>query len=808
MLKIDFKKQVLPHLLVLLTFLVVLVVYFSPAFFKNQEIVQSDILQWRGGAEEIIKYREETGKQPLWTNSMFGGMPSYFVSTVYEGNLIPYVQKVIQFGFPSPAFQVLLTLISGYIFFLMFGLRPVIAAIGSFAYAFSTFSFISLEAGHNGKVLAMAYIPWVVGGIYYAYRKNKLIGALVFGLGLAMSLLTNHLQITYYLVIIVVGFGIAQLYLAIKNKEIADFAKTTVLLVVVAALAAATNMGALLTTFEYGKYSIRGKSELQPAKGEVASEGLDRDYAFEWSNTPDESFTILVPNYYGGSSNGPLGEKSATFKAVEQKADRATAKNFTQQVPLYFGQLAFTSGPVYFGAIICFLFVLGLFVVEGEIKYWLLGATILSFFLSWGKHFGIFNYLLFDYLPGYNKFRAVSMGVVIAQFCMPALGILALDRVLKTQDWAAQKKKILYAVGFTAGLALIIALFAGGRSYATASDDMLRQQAGQWLVDSIHADRESMVRTDAVRSIFLILLVAGALFAVAMKRIGTEVAMAIIAFLVVFDLWSVDKRYLNDSNFRRKAKEEFFAITPADEMIHQDKALSYRVFNIQNPFNDARTSYFHKSIGGYSAAKLRRYQELIERQISKNNINVLNMLNTKYVMTGDERQPVQILPGALGNAWFVQNVKTVNSPDEEINALSDSAFNPATIAIVDASKFKTKQTNYDMEAATIVLTDYKPDYLKYESNSTKDGLAVFSEIYYPEGWNVTIDGKPADHLRVNYVLRAMDVPAGKHIIEFSFQPTSFSTGNTIARIASILLIGGLIGAVAWTVKGKKSNPEA
>lgn len=805
MFKIDFKKQILPHLLIIAAFFTVLFVYFSPAF-RGMEIVQSDILQWKGGAQELIDFREQNkGEQSLWSNSMFSGMPSYFVSTQYSGNLFHQVQSYIRFGFPTPAWHILMFLISGYIGLILMGVRPWLAALGAFAYAFSSFTFISLEAGHNGKVLAMAYLPWVVGAAYHAYRKNLWIGAALFGLGLALHLLTNHLQITYYLVMLVGGLGIAELVRAYKLKIIVPFVKSSAVLIVVALLAASTNMGAMLTTMEYGQYSIRGKSELKPKGAETAGSGLDRDYAFDWSNSKDETFTILVPNYYGGGSQGELGEKSATFKAVEAQAGRQTAKDFTKQLPLYFGDLAFTSGPIYFGAIICFLFVLGLLVIKNELKYWLLVLTVLSFLLSWGKNFETFNYFLFDYLPGYNKFRAVSMGIVIAQFCMPLLGILALEQILSSKNLEEYKKPIMMAAGVTAGIALLIFLFAGSRSVDAKSDEMLVKQAGEWLVQAIHEDRASMVRTDALRSIFLILLAAGTLYVVALGKIKAEIAGAIVVLLVMFDLWAVDKRYLNDTNFKRKSQEEFFTITPADEMIRQDKALSYRVFNVQNPFNDARTSYFHKSIGGYSAAKLRRYQDVIEKHISQNNLSVLQMLNAKYILTGDERNPVQVLPGVLGNAWFVKSVKYVHNPDEELDALGDTTFKPGEVAIVDDSKFKVSQADFVNEGATINLTEFRSNKLTYESKNTQRGLAVFSEIYYPEGWEITLDGKPAPMIRVNYLLRAMEIPAGQHKIVFAFHPQSFDKGNKISLITSLILLIGTAVVFAIAIIGAKST---
>ena len=524
--------------------------------------------------------------------------------------------------------------------------------------------------------------------------------------------------------------------------------------------------------------------------------------------------TLFIPRFYGGSSNENLGKSSNTYKTLTDKGVPAnSAKDFTKSLPTYWGYLPFTSGPLYVGAIIIFLFVLGLFVAEGQLKYWLLTATVLSLFLTWGKNFESFNYFLFDHLPLFNKFGAVMMAIVIAQLCMPVLAIVALERILSSkEEKEVLKKKIIYAFGLTGGICLLIALGAGMFDFSTAGDikmlESFKNMTGdagfaQQIMDSIISDREGLMRNDAFRSLFLISLVAGIIYLFIIGKIKQEVVVIIAASLIFLDLWLLDKNYLNNSNFQRKGENTFFTPSPADEYILKDTTKNFRVFNLSgNPFTENRTSYFHKSIGGNNPAKLRRYQDLIEKQLSKNNEKVLNMLNAKYAIISPE-QPPQLITGALGNAWFVQEIKKVKTPDEEMAALDK--FEPGYTAVIDVNKFKLLKESFDTSLATIELKEYKPNYLKYTSNSTAEKLAVFSEVYYPVGWTATIDGKPVDILRANYVLRAMYVPAGTHTIEMKFDIPIYHTGEKISLICSFILLGGLVGVVLLSVVKKKNE---
>ncbi|WP_205500567.1 YfhO family protein [Rufibacter psychrotolerans] len=800
--KLDFNRQVLPHLLVLLFFLLLVVAYFSPIFFDGKSLMQHDVVQFQGGAKEIADYRERTGEEALWTNSMFSGMPAYLISVQFSGDLFQYVHSLFTAGLPLVASNIFITLVCAYIMFVVFGLRPMLAAVGAIAYTFVSYNFAILEAGHNTKSLAIAYLPLVLAGLWYAYRKNLLIGAALFTFGLTMHIRTNHLQITYYLLLIVLIFGIVELVSWAKEGRIADFFKRTLILALGAALAAGVSFGRIYTTAEYGKYSIRGASELTQGKdaSEIGS-GLDREYAFQWSYGVGETMTLLVPNFYGGASQGPLEKDSETYKQLAQGGvPEAQLQNAT--MPFYWGDQSFVGGPVYMGAIVCFLFVLGLLVTPRRLWIWLLSATILSFMLSWGKNFEAFNYFMFDYFPGYNKFRAVSMALVIAQVTMTLLAVLALCRVIQNEPIENLPKKILIALGATGGLCLLLVLLSGTFDYVGAVDEQLAQY--QYPIQAIREDREAMLRGDAFRSLVFILLAAGTLYFYTRKKMSSFMATAVIGLLILVDLWTVDKRYLNNDDFQKDYSATFFQPTRADQIILQDKELSYRVYNVANPFNEARTSYFHKSIGGYHGAKLRRYQDVIEQHIAQGNIQVLNMLNAKYAITGQEQNPVQLIPGYLGNAWYVDEVRAVNSPDEELAALK--GIDAKHEAIVDVSKFpNVKPQRYTTTGSIIKLVEYQPNYLKYTAVVAQPGVAVFSEIYYADGWQAYLNGKPVDHFRANYILRAMHLPAGNHVVEFKFEPNEYSLGNTVALISSLLVFAGVIGAVAYGFRRRRPS---
>ena len=799
----NFKRDVLPHIIAVAVFLLLTAVYFAPVLFEDKGLSQHDILQFKGGAKEIQDYREKTGEEALWTNSMFSGMPSYLINTRYPGDWSGVIHTILTFDMPALAGNIFITLLCAYILFVAMGMSSWLSIIGAIAFAFTSYNIIILEAGHNTKSLTIAYIPMVLAGIIVALRRNLWLGAALFALGLTLNLHFNHLQMTYYMLLLIIVFGIVEVVFAVKNGTIAELLKRGAVLAIAAILAVGVNFGRLYTTAEYSKHSIRGKSELtQPNSGENVGSGLDREYAFNWSYGVSETMTLLIPDFYGGSSSAPLDTDSETYNALlKLGAPPVQAEQIVKQgLPMYWGPQPMTSGPVYLGAIVVFLFVLGLFIVDRRWTSWLVAGTILSIVLAWGKNFEAFNYFMFDYFPLYNKFRAVSSALVIAQITIPFLGMLALWRLFK--DYVQIKdldKKLLISGGITGGICLLVWLFAGTASFTSPVDQQLMQ--AQFPIDAIRADREGMMRSDALRSLLFILLAAGMLYFFVKNKISATVAITGVGLLILADLWMVDKRYLNNDDFQRQVVANYFQPTQADQMILQDKDLSYRVIYLPNPFNDARTSYFHKSIGGYHGAKLRRYQDVIDHHISQNNLEVYRMLNTRYAITGDQQQPVQRVPGALGNAWFVETVKPVQTPDAELEAIGD--FDASKTAVVDVTKFPVQKQNYTADNANIELVEYNPNYLKYEYQAAQKGLVVFSEVYYADGWQAYLDGKPVDHMRANYILRAMQVPAGKHTIEFKFAPKSYFMGNTISMVSSILLILVVIGAIAYGVKRKQ-----
>lgn len=808
-------KKYLPHILAVAFFLLLSVLVFLPLF-QGKEIKQSDVTTWKGMAQEIVSFKEKTGEDTYWTNSMFSGMPAYQISAVYAANLVQYLDKVVQLGLPTPANMVFLLMAGFYFLLIVLGVNQRLSILGAVAFAFSSYFFIYIEAGHNTKAHAIAYMAPVVAGLLLTFRGRMLLGAAITGLALALELYANHLQITYYLLLTVVLLGIMELYNAFRENRLGYFFKATGILLVAAGLAVGSNITNLWATQEYGKYSTRGKSELTSEK-ENKTSGLDRDYITDWSFGVGESLSLLVPSIKGGASE-PIAKNN---KDVLQKVE----SNFRQYVSgfgAYFGEQPFTSGPVYVGAIICMLFLLGLLTIKGPEKWWLLAAFLLSITLSWGRNFmGLTNFFL-DFVPGYDKFRAVTTIIVIAEFAMPLLGILALDKLIREPDYFKQHAKSLYyAIGITLGLTLLIAVapgmftsFYSTREYEQVMATAKNQGISQDVVDNIFTNlstaRKAIVTADAWRSFLFLLLGAALIVSFARMRYKAEYFVFGLLALVLVDMWSVNARYLGDDDYVRasKGKAEAYPMTTADQVILQDPAKSYRVLNLaESTFNDASTSYRHQSIGGYHGAKLKRYQELIENELApelmgmrnalqnqdSSTLSVLtgqpavNMLNTKYIVYNPDAAPL-INTGALGNAWFVQNVELVANADSEIAALR--GFDPSRTLVVDqryADLVKGFTTTPD-SGAFIRLTDYQPNHLKYESSASTEQLAVFSEIYYDKGWNATIDGKPADYFRADYVLRAMRIPAGKHTIEFRFEPRAVVVGEKIALASSSLLL--------------------
>lgn len=804
--KKSWKQILLPHLLIIGIFITLSFLYFSPAI-EGKVLFQSDVMQGKGMAKEINDYHEKTGEWSLWTNSMFGGMPAYLIILKTPSNLITYVHKIFYGLLPIPASHLVLYMVGFYILMIVLGLNSWLALIGAIAYGFSTYNFIILEAGHITKALALGYFPTVIAGVILVFRKKYFLGGAVTALFGALEIYSSHVQITYYLFMVTLIMVLMELFWAIKEKMLPVFFKSVSTLLIAAIFAVLPNITELWITYEYGEVTMRGKSELSTDQNKTG--GLDPEYAFKYSYGIAETFSLLVPDILGGSSTGELTTSSDFYKTmIEKGIAPAQAKDYIKRVPLYWGDQPGTSGPVYFGAIICFLFVLGIFIVKDRLKIALLIATVLAIMLSWGRNFEWLTMIFFNYFPMYNKFRVPGMMLTIAQFTFPVMAFLTMKSILsgatKKDELMKAGKKSLYIIG---GL-LIFFIVLGGAFFNFKNPD-IDNQLPEWLRPALEKDRASIMRMDAIRSLVFILLGAGAIWAFVNEKIKSNYFYLALGFLILADMWTVNKRYLNNDNFvTKKNYENQYTPSQADLQILEDKDPDYRVLNLtSNTFNDAMTSYYHKSVGGYHAAKMKRYQDLIERHISHNNMSVLNMLNTRYVIVPSKDKKEQIVqrnPGALGNAWFVKGIKMVNNPDEEINSLA--AFNPGDTAIVDKRFSDYLKNNFTPADSTskILLTDYKPNHLTYQSNSSSEHLAVFSEIYYNDhkGWKAYLDGKPTEHIRANYVLRAMLVPEGEHKIEFKFEPRAYYAGEKIALMSSVILLLGFLFFIYREMKGK------
>jgi len=805
---------------IIVFFIVLAYAYLFPLL-EGKELKMGDLDHHLGISKELVDYRNETGDEAVWTNTMFGGMPGYMISVIYPNNIIDYFAALPRQLFSIASF-IFLYLIGFYVLLTSMKMNRWLSVAGAIAFGLSSYFIIIIGAGHASKANALAFLPIVIAGVLMVFRGKKIPGAILFTIGLSMELLAGHPQITYYGMLLLGIYGIVEMVYAIKDKAMMPFLKSTLFLLAGIVIAVGMNFSRLYTNYEYSKETIRGPSELS-SNNENKTSGLDKDYVVQWSYGINETLTLLIPNFKGGSSLTNPGENSESFKNMQQKGLQNVKQNI-RGVSMYHGNQPFTQGPVYVGAIIVFLFVLGLFVVHGVYKWWLIVATVVSIMLSWGGNFMSLTGFLLDYLPLYNKFRAPAMTLVIAQITMPLLGFMALNNILteklEKKDWLNGLK---WAAIITGGISLLFAILPGiAGDFSNASDTA---RFPDWLIDSVISDRKSLLRMDAFRSFVFIALAAGSLYLWNLKKIKTNFFIGALGLLILVDLWAVDKRYLNNDNFvsKREAANPFPEM-PVDKAILQDKDLYYRVLPLQDPFQDARASYYHKNVGGYSAAKLRRYQEMIDNhfvpemqemikglQAGKRPDSVLsllpaiNMMNTKYIIYDLNSAPLQN-PYAMGNAWFVNDVKIVANADEEMAALKN--MDPANIATIDkrfAENINGKKFQKD-ETGNIVLTEYKPNYLKYSAKASSEQLAVFSEIYYEKGWNAYIDGEKAPHFRVDYILRGLVLPAGEHTVEFKFHPKSFYMGNQVSLASSLLLILAIAG-YALSEFRKKSKKE-
>ena len=812
------QKRLLPHLAAVLIFSLLTVVYFLP-YFQGMTLNQGDVSQWEGASKEIADWNKAHPDDPaLWTDAMFGGMPTVQISLAFPGNYVTKVYNLIGIPFPYSSSYMFMMFIGFYIFLLCLDVNPWLAIVGAIAYGLSSFTLISIEAGHNTKVQAMCLMAPVIGGVILTYRKNILLGAAVTALFSSMIISANHPQIVYYLLITLVCLGAYYFITDVLEKRLVHFFKASAVLVVAAVLAVLPNIASLWSTQDYVKETMRGgATELTEKKQQAKGGGLDFTYATEWSYGlwDGEILSLLIPDIKGGSSGGELSEESATYKELTGKGvPENSAKGFIQRAPLYWGAQQFTSGPVYFGAAVMFLFLLSMLIVRNRIKWALLSLVIISVILAVGRN-TFFYHLLFDYLPYFNKFRNPSMALAIAQLAVPTIALLGLNELLtgnrKKEDLI---KNLKIAGGVTAGVVLVFGLLGSFfYSFAADGDKHWYDNNQGWILDALKKDRASLLFWSSLRSLFFIGAAFGLVWFYVQKKLSNTILIGGLGLLFLVDGWMIDKRYLNADNFVEVSKyQSTHTATQADQDILRDTDPHYRVFNItQNPFNDAMTSYFHQSVGGYSAVKLQRYQDLIENQISKNNTAVLQMLNTKYVITeGQDKQPrAQRFPG-LGNAWFVKEIKWAKNADEEMAGLTN--FDPKNTAVVDERYKKDVPDNAigNDSAALIKLKEYTPNKVSYFYNANTSQVAVFSEIYYDgnKGWNSYLDGKLVLHFRADYVLRAMALPAGSHQIEFKFEPKSVVLGNKIAYAGSFLLFAFVLSTLGFAGYRKLKEIEA
>ena len=844
-------KRFLPDILVVLLFAVIAFAYFFPADTEGRILYRHDSSAGRGSGQELTEYYQRTGERTRWTNSLFSGMPTYQMAPSYDSQqVLNEVGKFYHLWLPENVWYVFTYLLGFYILLRAFDFRRELAVLGSIIWAFSSYFFIIIAAGHIWKVIALAYLPPMIAGIVLAYRGKYVWGFVVTALFTALEIQANHVQMTYYYLFIIAFMVLAYLWDAVRNHRLAQFGKATGVCFVAAALGVVINLSNLYHTWQYTQESMRGKSELvKKNSANQTSSGLDRDYITQWSYGIDETWTLLVPNTKGGASM-PL----AMNEKAMQKADPQFYQIY-QQLGQYWGNQPGTSGPVYVGAFVLMLFVLGLFIVKGPMKWALFLATCLSILLSWGRNFMWFTDLFLDYVPMYAKFRTVASILVIAEFTIPLLAMLALKKIFDTPDFFTQKIRIYLGTSkhpiiahnttnmfwvwtsfiATGGMALLFAIMPSifFPDYVSASElEAMKQIPSEYLgplLSNLQEIRISIFTADCWRTLFVIVLGTAVLLLLRMKKIQPKYAVGAIIVLCLVDMWQVNKRYLNDGMFvERSVRETPQQETATDRQILQDKAPDYRVLNLaSNTFNENETSYYHKSIGGYHAAKLRRYQEMIDQYIGKEMRNmqgaivnaqgdmtrvagdsiypVLNMLNTKYVilpLQGGQTAPL-LNPYAFGNAWFVERISYVDNANAEIDAVGKIDLHHEAVA---DSKFKDAlgEPTAHQSTAVVTLKKYEPNELTYTVESQKGGIVVFSEIYYP-GWTATVDGAATPVGRVNYILRAINVKPGKHTVVLTFKPASVKNTETAAYVAYLLLVLAIAAGVFFEMKRRKNE---
>ena len=789
------------HILVIFGFVIVSLLYFSPVL-KGQKIYQSDIVQYTGMAKQHTDFREAYDSESYWTNSAFGGMPTFQLGAKYPHNYIKNLDLALRF-LPRPADYLFLYLIGFYILLLVLKIDYRMAAFGALAFGFSTYLIIILGVGHNAKAHAIAYMPLVLSGIILTFQKRYAIGFSLTAISSGLELVTNHPQMTYYLLILILILGISYLVQSIKSKEVSAFFKALAVLSLAAFLALGMNATNLLATSSYAKESTRSKSELTiNFDGSVRdqSSGLDKAYITQFSYGILETFNLFIPRFMGGGNRENLGKDSETYKAYRALgATPLQSLKESKQAPMYWGDQPIVEAPAYIGAVVIFLFVLALFLYHGRFKWWLLIGILLSLLLSYGKNLSFLTDLFIDYVPLYNKFRAVSSIQVILELCIPLLATLGLSQVFNKEVSSKTKLDALKkASAILVGIAVVFLVFKNSFfDFVGATDGQFLDYYGTSFVEAIRLDRSAIFSDDTLRTLLFTLAAGALIFAYLKQKISQNITITFLVLALVLDLVTVDRRYVNSDNFVTAIQVDIpYQSSSINQKILKDTTI-YRVLDRSD--NSTQTSYFHNAIGGYHAAKLRRFKELQEFHIDKNNFEVLNMLNTKYIIYKDNEDVLRYFENEEinGNAWFVDSVKAVQNADEEIMALAK--LKSKLTAISRASKFDSKRYSNDSTAA-IKLVDYKLNKLVYESNNTADGFAVFSEIYYKDGWNATIDGEAVEHINVNYVLRGLEIPKGTHEIVFEFSPIVVKKGSSIALISSISLFFLILGQVVLIYK--------
>ena len=821
-------KMLLPHIIAVVAFLFITMAYFSPML-QGKVLSQHDVTQYQGSAKEISDYYYNEGKTSAWTGSMFSGMPAYQIG-VHGGspNFLDYLEAPVKALGNTTAGPVFAGMLMAYILFCLMGFSPAVAILGAVAYSLSSYNIVILNAGHVTKAWALAYMPLIVAGFMSLFKNKILLGSVLVGLGLALQIKSNHLQVTYYTGLLSVILFITYAVEVLSKKNYKSFLMSCGAMIIAVALAVLANLGNIYGNMEMARESTRGKSELTSPKSESEkqSTGLDKDYAFGWSYGKAETFTFLVPNLYGGESK-PYDKDAQSIKVLTQKVQSgeipAEFANQVSRIPQYWGDQPFTQGTVYLGAIVCFLFLLGMIIIRSNVKWGLLVATIFFILLAWGKNLEWFNDWFFYHFPLYSKFRAVSTALVVPALTIVMVAVWGIKEFFSGEIDKKKLKKALYiSLGVVGGLCLILWIAPGAFfNFTSGADAQWKAQVPEWYYNALLTDRQDLMSSDALRSLVFVLL-GGAILYFSLRTKADTKKMTIygslgLAVLVLIDLWGIDKRYLNENNFVAKStyKTETFSPSVADQAILKDQHPSYRVLNLNNPFAETTTSYYHKSIGGYHAAKLKRYQELIDNRLdgevnqiigtfssqnidtimaSFNKTKALNMLNAKYVIYHPEQPPL-VNPNAMGNAWFVNEYKLVNNADEEIAAIN--TLDPHTTAVVD-KRFESELSGLKItpdSTATIELVSYKPDVLTYKTKAVSEQLAVLSEIYFSNGWQAYVDGKEVPHFRADWTLRAMRVPAGEHEIVFKFEPQGYYNSRHVATASSAVLVLLLIGII-------------